>query len=243
MVKERIIKCVVWDLDNTLWEGVLLEDEQVQLDAGIHTIIQQLDERGILQSIASRNDEATALAKLTEFGLADYFLYPQINWNAKSNSLQTIAEQINIGFDAIAFIDDQPFEREEVAHQLPQVFCLDVLAIPHLLEMPQFIPRFITEDSRQRRAMYQSDLQRKTAEKAFVGPTEAFLANLNMKFTIAPASENDLRRAEELTVRTNQLNTTGYSYDYDELNSFRQADNHLLLITSLQDKYGSLWAN
>ena len=78
------MKCLVWDLDNTLWDGVLLEDAQVSLRPEVPGILRALDERGILHSIASRNDRAIAMEKLREFGLADYFLWPQINWNPKS---------------------------------------------------------------------------------------------------------------------------------------------------------------
>ncbi|NJO98665.1 MAG: hypothetical protein HC764_23895, partial [Pleurocapsa sp. CRU_1_2] len=95
------------------------------------------------------------------------------------------------------------------------------------------------EDSSIRRLMYISDIERQNAEKEFVGTADEFLATLNMNFTISSAQEEDLQRAEELTLRTNQLNTTGYTYSYDELNHFRQSENHKLLIASLKDKYGS----
>ena len=105
--------------------------------------------------------------------------------------------------------------------------------------MPVINPRFITEDSKNRRLMYLSDIKRNQSEEEFVGSAEEFLATLKMQFTISYAKEEDLQRAEELTVRTNQLNTTGYTYSYEELNLFRQSDNHKLLIGSLNDKYGS----
>ena len=87
--------------------------------------------------------------------------------------------------------------------------------------------------------MYLSDMERKEAETAFVGPQEEFLATLELNLTIAPAGLEDLNRAEELTLRTNQLNTTGYTYSYDELNEFRQSERHRLLIASLTDRYGA----
>ena len=233
------IKCVVWDLDNTLWHGVLLEDKQVLLRDNIIHIIKTLDSRGILQSIASKNNHELAINKLQEFSLQEYFLYPQINWNSKVSSLQEIAKLLNIGIDAIAFIDDQPFELEEVKFSLPEVFCINASEVINLLEMPEMNPRFITEDSKIRRLMYISDIERKNAEKEFVGTSDKFLATLQMSFTISSAQEEDLQRAEELTVRTNQLNTTGYTYSYEELNHFSKSKNHKLLIASLEDKYGS----
>ncbi|MDP9121407.1 MAG: HAD-IIIC family phosphatase [Acidobacteriota bacterium] len=237
--KKQSIKCVVWDLDNTVWDGILLEDEEVTLRPSVAEIIKTLDGRGILHSIASRNDHDVAMAKLRELGLEEYFLYPQINWNSKAASIGQIAQDINIGLDAIAFIDDQPFEREEVAYTHSAVLCIDSAELEGLLERQELMPRFITDDSRQRRFMYMSDIARNRVEAEFSGPTEEFLATLGMVFTIAPAREEDLKRAEELTVRTHQLNTTGYTYSYEELDAFRRSDRHRLLISSLTDKYGT----
>ncbi|AFZ17609.1 HAD-IIIC family phosphatase [Allocoleopsis franciscana] len=239
LVSQKTIKCVVWDLDNTLWNGVLLEDDRVSLKDNIVGIIKTLDSRGILQSVASKNEYGKAMAKLEELGLHEYFLYPQINWNSKASSIQEIAKSINIGIDTIAFVDDQPFELEEVSFSLPEVLCINAATLEQLLDMPEMNPRFITEDSKKRRLMYLSDIKRQKVESEFVGPQEEFLATLNMHFTISSAQEEDLQRAEELTVRTNQLNTTGYTYSYDELNQFRQSNQHKLLIASLEDKYGS----
>jgi FkbH-like protein len=237
--KRRSVKCVVWDLDNTIWRGVLLEDKQVTLVPNVTSIIKTLDGRGILQSISSKNDYDTALAKLQEFAIAEYFVYPQIGWNSKSEGVKTIAQSINIGLDSLAFIDDQPFEREEVRFSAPSVLCVDAAELDFLLDRPEFTPRFITSDSKKRRQMYLSDIERNQAEKTFSGPQDAFLATLGLKFTLGHAGEEDLQRAEELTMRTHQLNTTGYTYSYDELNQYRQSTCHKLLIAGLADKYGS----
>jgi FkbH-like protein len=237
--KKKSIKCVVWDLDNTIWEGVLLEDRQVTLAPNIVSIIETLDSRGILQSISSKNDYNSAMAKLQEVGIAQYFIYPQINWSSKSEAVKAIAKSINIGLDALAFIDDQPFEREEVSFSIPEILCIDAAELAGLLDRPELNPRFITEDSKLRRLMYLSDIDRNNAEKEFCGPQDEFLATLGLKFAIGSAMEDDLKRAEELTMRTHQLNTTGYTYSYDELNQFRQSEQHKLLIASLTDKYGT----
>jgi FkbH-like protein len=233
------IKCVVWDLDNTLWDGTLLEGDAVTLRPDARRVIETLDERGILQSVASRNDFALAMQKLREFELDEYFLYPQINWNSKAEAVRTIAQSINIGLDTIAFVDDQPFERDEVAFSCPEVTCLDAADLSALPEMSAMQPRFITADSRVRRQTYRSDIVRNRAEESYAGPKEAFLASLGMVLTIFPAGEDDLQRAEELTVRTNQLNATGVTYSYDELNAFRQSDEYDLLMARLEDRYGT----
>lgn len=232
-------KCLVWDLDNTLWNGTLLEDPDVSLKTRVAEIIKQLDQRGILHSIASRNEHDLAFSKLQEFGLADYFLYPQINWHNKSTNIQTIAEKLNLGLDSFAFIDDQAFEREEVSYHHPQVLCLKASDTTTLLDNPAFQPRFITEDSSKRRLMYQQGQTRNEVEASFSGSQQDFLATLKMQLTISKATEADLARAEELTIRTHQLNTTGMTYNYQQLQQFIASPTHELLVAQLDDKFGS----
>jgi FkbH-like protein len=232
------VKCVVWDLDNTLWDGVLVEDGTVRLREEIVDVIRTLDERGILHSIASRNDYAVALEQVEAFGLANYFLHPQISWNSKSDAIARIAKELNIGLGAIAFVDDQPFELDEVAFALPDVLCIGADAIAGVLDAPELTPRFVTDESRVRRHMYRSAISRDQAEQDFNGTNEEFLRTLEMTMTIAPAAEEDLRRAEELTIRTNQLNSTGVTYSYAELDAFRTSPDHLLLVAGLTDRYG-----
>ena len=233
------IKCVIWDLDNTLWQGTLLEDDVVTLHPDARRVIQTLDERGILQSIASRNESDLALQKLRDFGLDEFFLYPRIDWNAKAESVRAIARSLNIGLDAVAFVDDEPFERDEIAFSCPEVTCLKATDLSALPDMPIMQPRFITADSRLRRHMLRTDIVRNQAEAEYAGPQEEFLSSLGMVLTIFPAREGDLQRAEELTVRTHQLNATGVTYSYDELNAFCQSDDHDLLMVRLEDKYGT----
>ncbi|MHB8062125.1 MAG: HAD-IIIC family phosphatase [Ruminiclostridium sp.] len=239
MNEKKEIKCVVWDLDNTIWDGVLVESDNVQLKPEIKEIIETLDKRGILNSISSKNDYETAMSKLKEFGLDEYFLYPEIHWNAKSYSLEQIQKNINIGVDSILFIDDQEFELEEVKNAHPSINWMNTNQYKTLLDNPRLNPKFITIDSARRRKMYQDDYRRKEEESDYKGPAESFLASLNMIFTISDAAEEDLKRAEELTVRTNQLNATGKTFSYDELNILRQSENHKLLICELEDKFGT----
>ena len=237
--KPKTIKVLVWDLDNTLWNGTLLEGDDVQPREGVVEVLETLDSRGILMSVASKNSHEDAMAKLQELGLDHFFLYPQIHWSAKSSSLRKIAESINVGIDALAFIDDQPFERDEVQSELSEVTVFDHTQIAELLTRPELMPRFITDESSIRRAMYQADIERQRAEDDFEGPTEEFLASLGMEFTISNATEDDLKRAEELTVRTNQLNSTGVTYSYEELDAFRKSPDHALLVASLDDRYAT----
>ncbi len=232
------IKCVVWDLDNTLWQGTILEDGDVTVRPEVVAEIERLDELGVLHSVASKNDHDTAMAKLRELGLDEYFLYPQINWNPKSSSIEQIAKAINIGIDTLAFVDDQEFERAEVNHTHPAVVTVDALDLD-TLSRPAFTPKFVTDESKLRRHMYRSDAARNQVEHEFAGTSEEFLSTLDMHFTISRAAREDLQRAEELTVRTNQLNSTGRTYSYEELDELRQSDDHVLLVASLTDRYGS----
>ena len=137
------IKCVVWDLDHTLWKGVLIEDRNVTLRDDIRSLLQILDQRGILSSIASKNDHDTAWKQLQALGLSEYFLFPQINWNPKSQNVRTIASKLNIGLDSIAFVDDNPFELDEVKAALPSVTCINANDIGELKDDQRFrgVPR------------------------------------------------------------------------------------------------------
>jgi FkbH-like protein len=231
----KLIKCVVWDLDRTVWDGVLLEDGEVtvRLDAG--AAIRGLDGLGVVQSIASRNDSRSALDRLAAAGLLEYFLAPRIGWGAKSHSVCQIADTLNLGLDTVLFVDDDPFERAEVQQAHPEVrVCADAT---HLLGRPD-LPRSATADGSRRRQLYRADFQRADAQRDFTGTSEQFLASLDLRMTIRPATEDDLNRAEELTLRTNQLNATGYTYSRAELAALRHSPDHTLLVTDLTDRFG-----
>jgi FkbH-like protein len=237
-MSQKKIKCVVWDLDHTVWSGILLEGDTLELRPGVRELIEAFDERGILQSVASRNESAPAREQLKKFGLEQYFLHPQINWDPKSESVKRIAERLNIGLDTFAFIDDQAFERDEVRFSLPTVRTYDAAEVDRLRTDHDFVPRVITEDARRRREMYQADMVRQEEETSFKGPNDAFLATLDMTFSFGPATAADLLRVEELVARTNQLNTTGRIYSYEELVDLRESPDHVLLVADLTDKHG-----
>lgn len=239
MPASEAVKCLVWDLDNTLWKGILLEDVEIVEDPLAARVIKELDNRGILNSIASRNEIEPVQAKLSELGLWEYFLAPQVSWNTKASSIKRIADELNIGVDSLAFIDDDEFERDEVRFSYPQVRTYSPPELAGILGRPEFSPDSVTEESTQRRQMYVAARRRDEDERSFEGPKEEFLEGLGMKLTISEASESDLGRAEELTLRTNQLNTTGRTYAREELSGFISSPNHLLLVASLEDSYGA----
>src|SRR4051794_12119354 len=92
------VKCLVWDLDDTLWQGVLLEGDTVRLREEIRKAIVELDARGILQSVASKNDHGPAWARLEELGIAEYLVLPQIGWGPKSAAIRRIVERLDISY-------------------------------------------------------------------------------------------------------------------------------------------------
>jgi FkbH-like protein len=242
-VSKTKIKCVVWDLDHTLWDGVLLESTTLpDLRPGVREVIEELDRRGILQSLASKNEPEPALAALAAHGLDHFFLHPQIGWNAKSQSISTIVERLNIGIDTFAFVDDQAFERDEVASVHPSVRIFNEDAAARLTQLDDFMPLHVTADSKNRREMYQKEALRSQAEEEFKGPQDAFLRTLGLSLKLKPAREEDLYRAEELTIRTNQLNTTGVTYSVEQLRELIASEHHQVIVAELDDKYGSYGA-
>ncbi len=236
---KKEIKCVVWDLDDTLWHGILLEDDRICLKEGILEIIKELDRRGIIQSIASKNNYGPTMEKLKELHIDHYFIYPEINWNAKSKSIENLYLRLNIGLDSILFIDDQEFERQEVKMAFPQIHCVNADQYKELLTMPGLNPEFVTGDAQKRREFYLIDLARKEEEQKFIGTPEEFLATLGLTYHIYEAQEEDIPRAYELLNRTNRLNATNRLYESDELKSFIASDNYKLYICALEDKFGS----
>ncbi len=236
---KKTIKCVVWDLDNTLWDGVLLEDgaDGVRLRERVVEVIRTTDERGILHSIASKNNEADALALLRELGVADYFLYPQIGWTPKSESIRRIAKQLNIGLDAMAFVDDQAFEMEEVRAALPEVMVMDAARCEEIPQRAEFQAP-ATEESRRRRQMYREQEQRAAELEDFGGDYFGFLRACAMEVTVRPLGEENLRRVYELAQRTNQMNFSGNRYAEEELRGILRDWERRGLVIGCRDRFG-----
>lgn len=233
-----IVKCLVWDLDNTLWQGTLLEDGKVTLAAPVRELIAELDGRGILQSVASKNDHDQAWQQLVELGVAEYFVLPRIGWGPKSDAVREIAAELNFALDTIAFVDDQPAELAEVRFHLPEVRCYSAERLPEFSTLPEFSPATVTVDARRRRQMYQAGFQRKAAEAEFQGPSDDFLRSLDLVMDIERATEEQLSRVEELTLRTSQMNATGVHYSLADLRTLLADPRHEVLVTMLTDRFG-----
>lgn len=236
---DRLIKCVVWDLDNTVWEGTLLEGDELTMRSGIRETLEELDGRGILHSIASRNDFDSAWRRLEGFGIADWFVCPEISLGAKPPALERIARRLNIGVDTLLFVDDDPLERAAVVSTLPAVRVVDAADSQTLPLRPDLTPEVVSTDARNRRKFYQAAEVRAAHEAEFDGHPDELLAALDLVYTIRRAEPDDLLRARELTLRTNQLNSTGIPYSLDELDACRVAPDSELLVMELSDRFGS----
>jgi len=232
------VKCMVWDLDNTLWKGILVEGDEVVVRPEIGPLLKHLDERGILLSIASKNDHTSAWQKLQQLGLSEYFLYPQINWAPKHLNIKTIAEQLNIGLDTFAFIDDNPFELDQVAQALPEVVRINAEDIPSLTSDARF-QGSTSADARQRRHFYQEAIAREVAQLEFGSNYLGFLATCGITLEIKPYSPDDLERVAELVQRTNQLNFSGHKYTRPQLDTILANPQLEKYVLRSSDKYGT----
>jgi len=229
-------KCVVFDLDNTLWKGILLEGA-VQIRDEVTELFRRLDERGILVSVASKNAADDAYAQLKAFGLDGYLLHPQISWDPKSEGLRRIAAALDIGIDTFIFIDDNPFERAEVEQVLPLVEVLPETAISTLLDHPR-LQGAVTPESRARRQMYKEAAAREVAAQTYEDYT-AFLKSCEIRVDIRPDQPSDFNRIAELVQRTNQLNFSGRKYGREEIAEILRDTARERFVVDVRDKFGS----
>ena len=236
-------KCLVWDLDNTLWDGICLEEE-VELRPEALGVIEILDRRGILHSVASRGEADVARRKLEAFGLDQYFLAPRINWLPKPANLVAIAEELGIGVDSLAFMDDDPFEREHMAFMRPEVLVLDALDLAGIPDLPDFKPEVVTPESARRRTFYREDVERQAAEAGHED-RRAFLDSCRMRLTVRAPTEADVPRVRELMSRTHQLNTTGLLLDEARIHALLKhrkgtaTPGTSLVVAEFHDRFGA----
>ena len=210
------VKCVAWDLDGVLWKGVLSEGDDVVLDENVMDVVKALDARGIVSSICSKNDEAEAIAKLKSLGVEEWFVFPQVNWGPKSESLKRLADEMNIGLDSIAFVDDREENRNEVMARLPEVHVFserDIASIVPCLTSASESATASGALGSERRKMYRDEMKRKKASAAFGGDAEAFAAASGLEYELLPVENVRAERCLELVQRTNQLNLTAHRYD------------------------------
>lgn len=231
-------KCVVWDLDNTLWEGVLLEGD-VKIRPEARQVIEALDSRGVLHSIASRGEQELALATLRAAGLLDYFLVPQINWESKPKNIISISRALQVSLDSVVFVDDDPFELAQVAYMLPAVLTIAAALTRELPMHPCFRVERVTREARLRRQFYLDEQARQDARREYPN-RQAFLRSCAMRLTLRPMQTGNLPRVLELMSRTHQLNTTGRLFTEEELASILndRSSGYCISVAELNDRFG-----
>jgi FkbH-like protein len=198
---------VVWDIDNTLLTGVYLEagDRPPAADPVLAAVLAELGGRGILHALASKNPPAAAEHTAAVTGWQ--FAAAECGWERKSDALPKIAGTLGIGVDTLAFVDDDPVERAEVASVLPQVLVLTPAEAAEAPGWPEFSPPVVTAEARRRGQLYAERRQRQAAQRSFGGSRDEFLRSVGTSVRIARASRADLPRLAELAVRTRQFNS------------------------------------
>lgn len=249
-------KCVVLDLDNTLWGGVIGEDGMAGIRLGntspgseyleFQQFLHSLTERGILLAVNSKNNEADAREVLREHEAMllreQAFSALYINWSPKPDNMRALAAELNIGLDSLVFVDDNPNERELMRQALPEVLTPELPADPALYRrvletLPQLQTLEVTEEDRERAQRYRARRQRDQV-RASATDLHSYLRSLHIEVRIAPAAESSLPRIHQLFQRTNQFNLTTRRYTAEELRRFAQSEQARLYALWASDRFG-----
>ena len=249
-------KCLVLDLDNTLWGGVIGEDGLQNILLGrdhpvgeafldFQRYVKQLQRRGIILAVCSKNDPENAKEGFSHrdslLKLEDFSAF-KANWDPKPQNLREIATELNIGLDSLVFIDDNPVERELVSRELPEVAVpdlrSDVSEYAEILEREGYFEvDKIVQDDLSRAEFYNSNTQRKACEFSF-RDYGAFLASLEMQAEIAPFHPIYVERITQLINKTNQFNLTTRRYTSAEVEAIAQDPSCISLYGRLSDRFG-----
>jgi FkbH-like protein len=252
----RSKKCLVLDLDNTLWGGVIGDDGVQNIILGrdhpvgeafldFQRYVKALQQRGVILAVCSKNDPENAKAGLSH---PDSVLRPEdfsafkANWDPKPDNIRKIAAELNIGLDSIVFVDDNPAERALVANQLPEVAIPEVgtngARFAEILEAEYFFePHKVVQDDLERSAYYSSNAQRIASHAAFRDHGE-FLLSLEMKAEIASFTPVYLERITQLINKTNQFNLTTRRYTSTDIEAIAQDPGYVMLYGRLADRFG-----
>lgn len=249
-------KCLVVDLDNTLWGGILGEDGLAGISLGaeypgnafveFQRRVLELRDRGVILAIASKNNPADveeAFAKHPFMVIKpEHFSAAEIGWQPKTASLVAIAKRLNIGLDHLVFVDDNPFECEQVREALPMITVIQLPRQPEryvatLLRDGWFETVGTSDEDRRRSDLYR---QRDAAEalRAASGRVEDFYRELDMTLTLAPVEERSLVRAAQLTQKTNQFNTTTRRYSEAEVAKRADDPRWVVRTVAVRDRFG-----
>ena len=250
----RTARLLVLDLDNTLWGGVLGEDGVAGLQLGgdypgnafkhFQKVLKRLGERGIALALASKNDHDDALGAIAGHPdmvlREDDFAALRIDWNDKPGNLQAMAEELSLGLETIAFVDDNPAERARMRLALPEVKVIELPDDPAryaetLLASPWLECLALTDEDRGRAKRYAQRRKIESHRQQFDRP-EDFYAHLRPRLHVAPLSDGNAARAEQLCQKTNQFNTTGQRYSRADLERL-QAEGQGVYVLGLEDRY------
>jgi len=249
-------KCLILDLDNTLWGGIIGDDgiENIQIgDLGIGKAftelqlwIKQLKERGIIIAVCSKNNEATAKEPFEKhpdmvLSLDDISVFVA-NWETKADNIKHIQRILNIGFDSMVFLDDNPFERSMVRTHFPEITVPKLpedpsLYLDHLFKLNLFETASFSKEDEQRTKQYQEEAGRAIAQKSFVNE-EDFLLNLNMVSDVEPFNKFNIPRIAQLSQRSNQFNLRTVRYTEEDVEGLSNSDKYITLSFTLKDKFG-----
>ena len=251
----RIAKCVAVDLDNTLWGGVIGEDGMNGVRLGqeypgaafreLQRALLDLTRRGILLAVCSKNNQADAMEALAGHpGMllsARDFAAMRINWNEKAQSLREIAAELNIGLDSVAFLDDNPVERQHIREQAPEAIVVDLPDDPMryaqaVRDCAWFERLTQTAEDRQRGDYYASQRQRTHLEHS-VTSKEDFYRSLEQVAEIAPVHPSTLARVAQLTQKTNQFNLTTRRYTEQQVAQLAECPGWRVWTLRVSDRY------
>lgn len=253
----RTKKCLVLDLDNTLWGGIIGDDgmEGIQIgketpEAEAYTAFQRyllaLKERGALLAVCSKNEEAVAKSGFshqdTVLQLDDFVAF-QANWEPKDQNVRRIANMLNIGLDSLVFLDDNPMERAIVREHVPEVAVPevtggDVASYIRAIERNGYFETVsISEDDRKRSEAYRANQQRVEME-AVASSYEDFLLSLDMRAEIAPFRRIYYDRIAQLTNKSNQFNLTTRRFTRADIERIAEDSRYITLYGRLQDRFG-----
>jgi FkbH-like protein len=234
----RTCKALVIDLDNTIWGGVIGEDglDGIKLGAEypgnayleVQRAILDLHRRGIILAICSKNNSEDALEVFNQHDpmllRLDHFAATRINWKSKPENIRELATELNIGIDALAFLDDNPLERDEVRMLLPEVHVIDLPAAgpayfaSALRSTPVFERLALSNEDRDRGTYYQAEQQRAQLQ-ATGGALDDYYRSLEMVVEIGAVTSRTIARVAQLTQKTNQFNLTTRRYSEQEIAS------------------------
>ncbi|MDF4250006.1 HAD-IIIC family phosphatase [Streptomyces sp. WMMB303] len=249
-------KCLVLDLDGTLWDGVLAEDGPERVTAAgtlrgaafgaFQRTVKQLASQGVLLAVCSRNDAGDvrrALAEHPEFPLRpDDFATVVADWGSKAEGVRTVAERLGLAPEAVVFADDTPFERESVRAGVPGAAVVELDAEPalhteRLLADGWFDTPALTDEDRLRPVRYARRAARAHSEAASADH-RAFLGTLELRVEVAPAREHELARLAQLTLRTNRFNLTGERLSAEQVRQRAAASGAAVLAVRAADRFG-----